>query len=83
MKALLAILVLCSGCAHLPPGGAKEVRVKFGVPGVFTVEKNTTNIDVTAAKIRVGDTETKIGVALFVWESSAKGIILPNRKTEP
>ena len=82
MKTLIALvlLALLPACTHIPPSGAKEVRLKFGVSGVFSVEKNVTNIDVTSTKIKVGDTETKVGVALFSWESSAKGVVLTNPK---
>lgn len=82
MKTLICLFALTlAGCSHIPPGGVAEVKVSFGIPAVFRVEKNLTNLRVTNANINVADTETRVQVALFVWDSSAKGVVMTNPKT--
>lgn len=67
-----------AGCSHVPPGGAEAVSLSFGIPGVFQVKKGISNVKVTGTKIAVGDADTHVQIALFVWDSAAKGVVLTN-----
>lgn len=70
---LLAAVLLFSGCVT---GGATELHLKFGVPGVFSVEKNATGITSEQGIVSAKTGDTKIQIALFGWESSGKDVVL-------
>ena len=69
-----AVVLALTGCQST--GGATAAHVKFGVAGVFAVEKTATGIKVTEKTVRAADTETKIQILLFNWESSGKDVVL-------
>ena len=81
MKKLTPLIVLLlSGCTHIPPGGAAELHFKFGVPSIFQVTKDNTGIVVTNDTIKTADSQTKLQILLFEWSSSGKDIIITNPK---
>lgn len=83
MKILLFLAaLLLAGCGHIPPGGATSVHVKFGVPAVFSVTQDLSNLKSTAKTVTVGDTSTEVQILLFVWESNAKGVKVANPAPE-
>lgn len=67
-----------AGCAHVPRGGASEVHVGFGIPGVFKVQTDHAGIKATEKTIRAADSATEVQILLFVWKSSAKDLVLSN-----
>lgn len=76
----IGLLAGNTGCQHVPPGGAKQLTVSFGIPGVFSIKKDMSGVDVTENNITVGQTSTDVQVALFAWHSSATDIAIPNPK---
>lgn len=74
----LIVALLVTGCAHLPPGGASEVRASFGVAGVFKVDTEKTGIKITEKRIIAASSSTDLQILLFVWRSSAKDVVLTN-----
>lgn len=77
---LLANIGLLGGCQHVPAGGAKDVRVSFGIPSVFQVTKTMTGVDVTEDRIKADNSSTTVNILLFSWASSASDVDLPNPK---
>lgn len=82
MKKSLRFTVLCllsfaviflSGCLS---GSASEAHAKFGILGVFSVEKNNTGITSDGGMVTAKTGDTKIQILLFVWEDSAKDVVL-------
>ena len=73
------LLLALSGCMT---GNAGEAHVKFGVPGIFGVEKHVTEAKLTATGYREATGETKINILLFAYESSAKDLSV-KEKPEP
>jgi hypothetical protein len=72
LAALAALCALC-GCQVQ---AVKEARASFGIAGVFKIQKSVTNVKSEEGKTTLGDTDTKVQVLLFEWESSARGVVL-------
>jgi hypothetical protein len=74
MKTLVA-LILCSlltGC--ISRGKAKEAHVKFGVPMIFSVQKDETGIDLRDGKLKAADSSTNLSIGPFIWASHGKDV---------
>lgn len=81
--AVALVVAACSGCHHIPPGGATESNTSFGIPGVFSIKNETKNVKVTEKQIKVGDTSDEVQILLFTLTHSAKGVYLTNPPREP
>lgn len=75
---LAAFAALClaaglTGC--ITRGKAKEAHISFGVPSVFSVEKHETGISLTeAGTLKAADSQTRVQILLFAWESRGKDV---------